>query len=86
MKKILLICFVLGLGTVSAMAELSIGVDKDGGLPPFEPVQMNSCKKIEEKEIRDSAKINNYDNAPIFKTDDKKINVLLKQPNVYLGR
>lgn len=85
MKKILLTCFVLGLSSIGAMAELNVSVDKDSVLPTIEPIQMNSCQQKEVKDIKNSTKINNYDNAPIFKTGDKKINVLLKQPDAYLG-
>lgn len=84
MKKFLLTCFVLSLTTVSAMAEISVGVNTENTLPVIEPPPMNSCEQREIKDIKDSAKINNYDNTPIL-NKDKKVNIMLKQPSVYLG-
>lgn len=86
MKKLLLTCFVLILSTVSAIAEVSVGVNQENVLPVIEPPPMNSCEQREMTEIKDSVKINTYDNVPIFNQNKgKKINVMLKQPSASLG-
>lgn len=86
MKKILLTCLVLGLTISGTMAEVSFGVDKESVLPVIEPPPVNSCEQTEIKEIKDSAKINSYDNVPIFNKDkDRKVNIMLKQPSASLG-
>lgn len=84
MKNILLTLFVLTLTTISVMAEVSVGVAKENTLPVIEPPPMNYCEQREIKDIKDSSKINSYDNTPIF-NKDKKVNIMLKQPNAYLG-
>lgn len=84
MKKIFLTFFVLGLTISSTMAGMSVGVDNEKKLPVIEPPPMNYCEQKEIKDIKDSAKINSYDNTPIF-NKDKKVNIMLKQPNAYLG-
>lgn len=85
MKKLLLTCFVLVLSTASSMAEVNVGVNQENVLPVIEPLLMNTCEKQEKKEIKDAVKVNTYDNVPIFKNPDKKINVILRQPSASLG-
>lgn len=88
-NKILLGLLVIGLAVVPAYADLNVGVEQPINsieLRPVEPPSMNSCEKQEMSEIKDSVKINNYDNIPVFeKNKDRKINIILKQPSASLG-
>lgn len=88
-NKILLGLLVIGLAVVPAYADLNVGVEQPINsieLQPVEPPSMSSCEKQEITEIKDSAKVNHYDNVPIFeKNKDRKINIILKQPSASLG-
>ena len=82
MKKLLLICLMLGLSNGSSIGAVSFAVERESVLPVIEPPPLNSCEQTQKVEFKDAVKVNNYDNVQIFNKDNnRKVNIMLKQPN-----
>lgn len=86
MRKIVLMCLAFAIAGGCSISGTSYGHEGEIALPVIEPPPMNSCEKTETEEIKNSASVNGYDNVQIFdKNGDRKVKILLKQPNVPLG-